>query len=227
MKYYILYFIFLLNFYSCNNNPKSELADPPCVIVIPESNFKMVAREYNMEIILNCNKPDSINKISLDAKYGIENSEGWNEKPYKFVKLYQVDGRLFCKFRCLTIGPTLFKGNLHIANDIGDTISHSFEHRFLVVGPDVVIGSNNDKYFYRGKENHIHIAASGYSTDNLIVKSPTSVLTRFKFWDLHYVIKPTTEKEVVILVYGKTSKDTLALSEYRYKVLDEDKNSKN
>lgn len=219
----ILNFLFIsLIFFGCSQSKKSELADVPCVILIPESKYIIIGQNYNAEIILNCDRPDSANQISAYANFEApKGSRGFVMEEKNDAEFYFDKGRIFCRYYVVTLGKNTLKGKLMIKTQRGDTITHTFEDTFYVAPPDIVISSSKFNYLLSGENNAIKIGAPGFPSEDLIVTATNADLKRNpNSMNIYYLIKPNNKNDVEVSTSVKVKGDTINLGTWKMKVID-------
>ncbi len=91
----ILFYIITIG---CKQTKESELAQTPCVQFDLESSYAILGYYYEAEIFLNCDRPDSLNQISVNAICVSAQDSLEIDRSYRDVEFYTKNNRLFCKY---------------------------------------------------------------------------------------------------------------------------------
>jgi len=222
---HLILFLATIFFVCCKHKEKSELAELPCVVIKAPKNNILIGDYYSAELMLLCDRPKKISQMKIEGRCSCRDCNNKEEEYNNSPKFYFKNNRIFCKYYCETFGKKYLSGLITIEREDGKKDVEYFQDSFYVSYPFSAIESCRFNYLIVNDENPISIGVPNFRVDELIV---TAKNAEIKKWSDnrtgHYIVKPLSKNVVSIFVSGNVDGDTIFLGEFKFRVIDKDKN---
>ncbi len=164
-------------------------------LVVPNSRYVIRGGKYSAQIVL----------AAVDS----------TKKPEYYIGGTQLRNGIY-DLTCGRSGSFNYSGSIKLAGNDGTIKSYPFKSDYIVGEPSATISNEDLNVVYRGIDNKFSISVPGVASENVSIRVNGGTFS--KNGNGRYIIRPTQDGEISILVFGKIDGKELQMGGGSYRV---------
>ncbi|NDV46347.1 gliding motility protein GldM [Paludibacter sp. 221] len=164
-------------------------------LVVPESKYVIKGGKYSAKIVL----------AAVDS----------TAAPTYYINNQRINDRGLYEVNTSQTGTFKYNGQVRLPGNDGIVRSYSFTDEYIVGEPSATISNVDLNVVYRGIDNRFSISVPGVASENVSVSANGATVRKSGG---NYIINPTQDDDITIVVSGKMDGKTIQMGSMKYRV---------